>query len=232
MRAFLKFSAIGLGLLLLAIAAAAILLAPRAEEWGRAHIETELGNLFATNATIDDLRIRWLRRGFELTGVAIDNPPSFKAGPAITCESVLVRWDLARLFSPAPTIREIKVDGIELLLRHEIGEGTNIGRLAKEAAALAEAQAGESGTGASRRLVVKDFSGVNGKIRLTSNLVLGLPISMKIPEFTLKDVTKGESMPVARVSAIFLKSLLIEAVTLKGLLRPVALKLQRELDGI
>ena len=226
MRRILKAIVITVGLVLIGIAVVAILLSNHVADILRQNIREDIASLFNTDTELHSLRFAPLRRGIALEGLTIYNPTAFKSGPALRCESVVVQFELMKLFSERPSIRKIFVDGIEVLLRHEIGEGTNIGQLARTASRVPD----EATSG--RALIVRDFESREGKFTIDTNLVPGPGLSMRMAPFKLEEVSEGNTITPAKVSALFLKNLVAEALLLKGLLRPVANKLRSELDTL
>ena len=220
MKAVIKFVMIVVGLGLIAVSVAGLIFSSRLEGRLRPRLESRLGHIMGTDVEIAALRIAPARRGIELSDVTVLNPPSFKLSPALECKKITVRPVFQSLFSSAPTIEEILLDGMTIHLRYELGEGTNLGHMARQAATLAEQPA--TGWSMMRRPVRVNAvrcSGADMKIR--SNVTPGVPLSLRIEAFELKDVGEGRPVSAAKLTSIILKSILMEAVTLKGLFRPI-----------
>lgn len=220
MKAAIKFVMIVVGLALIAVSVAGLIFSSRLEGLLRPRLESRLGHIMGTDVEIAALQIAPARRGIELIDVTVLNPPSFKLGPALECKKITVRPVLQSLFSSAPAIEEILLDGMIIHLRYELGEGTNLGYLARQAASLAEQPA--TGWPIMRRaLRVNSIRCSVADMKIRSNVTPGIPLSLRIEAFELKDVGDGRPVSAAKLTSIILKSILMEVVTLKGLFRPL-----------
>ncbi len=209
-----------IGLALIAVSIAGLIFSSRVEGFLRPGLESRLGHIMGTDVEIAALRIVPARRGIELRDVTVLNPPSFKLGPALECEKIVVRPVFQSLLSSAPALEEILLDGMTIHLRYELGEGTNLGHLARQAAGHADQPAtGWSMIRRPLRVNTVRCSGADMKIR--SNVTPGIPLSLRIEAFELKNVGEGKPVSAARLTSIILKSIMMEAVTLKGLFRPL-----------
>lgn len=214
MKAAIRLIMIIIGLSLIGTAVGAVLLRGQLENLTRQRYAAKLGHVFNSDVRIERIRIVPLERGVELLNVEVDNPPGFKQGPAIQCRRILLRPELRTIFSPTIVFENILVDGVSLDLRFELGKGSNLGALTKQAANLAETQQG------GRMVVVKEFACKNAAMKISSN-VTPIPFSMEIAPFKLKELREDRPLNTPKLTAVFLRSLLMETLTLKGLLRPV-----------
>ena len=230
MKAAIKFIMISVGLTLLAVAIGAIVFSTQLEGMLRTAAEDHLGYLFETDVHVEAIRIAPVRKGVKVLGLTLQNPPSFKEGAAIYCERLLVLPQFRSLFSREPVIREVALEGLKVNVRHEVGEGTNLGYLAKRARSLAETQdEGEEGSNG-RLFRVRQFTSTGARMKVSSNMVPGVPLTVKVEPFVVEELTEGEPVTPAKLSAVFLRSLVLEVVTLKGFLRPVARALRKEVE--
>jgi hypothetical protein len=233
MKTILKTGMIAVGLFLISIAVALVLLAKPAGGYGKSYLEQQLGHVFGTDAHIEKIQVIPVKRGIELRGVSLDNPPEFKAGSAITLESVFVRPDLRTLFSPIIRIQEIRIANTEAKLQFNPGEGTNLGQLSRHAADLAAAaQNPENKSPVSRKLQIDTLTCNGAKITVRSIATAGIPVDFRVEPFTLKNLGDGDAVSFAKASSITLRSLLMETITINGLLRPVVDLLRGETEQI
>lgn len=227
MKAAIKAIMITAGLALIALSIGGLIFSSRLESLLRPRLESRLGHIMGTDIEIAALRIAPARRGIELSNVIVLNPPSFKLGPAIECEKIIIRPAWQSLFSPTLTLDEIFLDGMTIHLRYELGEGTNIGHMVQQAANVAEQPA--SGWSIMRRpLRVNAVRSAGADLKIRSNVAPGVPLSLRIETFELKDAGEGKPVSAAKLTSIILRSILMETVTLKGLFRPVVDLIQRE----
>lgn len=222
-RSFLKFIMIAIGLVLIGLGVAGMLFLPRVERFAVGKAESRLGLILDTEVKVGAIRPAPMGRGIELRGLIVRNPEPFKAGDALECGRILLRLDPRTLFSRNPAVEQIDIEDLVIYLRHEAGNGTNLGYMAKRASDLA-AQ-GTSKT----RILVRRIECPGARMKLESN-VLPLPaVSMELAPFSLENLGDGKPISTAKATSIFLRSLIIETVTLKGLLRPLADLLRGEL---
>lgn len=224
-RSFLKFIMIAIGLILIGLGVAGILFLPRLERFAVGKVETRLGLILDTEVKLGAIRPATMGRGIELRGLTVRNPETFKAGDAIQCGRILLRLDPRTLFSRNPVIEQIDLEDLDVHLRHEAGDGTNLGYMNKRASDLAAKDPSKT------RILVRRIECRGARMKLDSN-VLPLPgISMDLAPFTIENPGEGKPISTAKATSIFLRSLIIETVTLKGLLAPLADLLRGELGS-
>ncbi len=216
------------GFVLIAVAAAAIFITMRFEGVFRDQVEARISESLGVAAGIDHIRLAPARLGIELRGVRLKNPPEFKEDQAIECERILIQPDLRTVFSETIAINEIILNGLRINLRYRPGEGTNLGQISRQAAQHAEPASGAKAP--RRRVLVKEVKSSGGTFEARSNLSLGVPVSLHIEPFAIKSVGGGQPVSPAKLTSIVLRSLVMEAVTLKGLLRPVVELLRKEVQ--
>ena len=222
-RSFLKFIMIAIGLVLIGLGVAGILFLPRAERFLVSKAEARLGLILDTEVKIGAIRPAPMGRGIELRELTVRNPEPFQAGEAIECSRILLRLDPRTFFARNPAVEQIDFEGLKINLRHEAGDGTNLGYMAKRASDLAAKDTSKT------RILVRRIECPGARMKLESN-VLPLPgVSMELAPFTLENLGDGKPISTAKATSIFLRSLIIETVTLKGLLRPLADLLRGEL---
>lgn len=222
----IKFIMTAIGLVLIGIAVAILLLSNPIQDLARHRLENAISEYYGAETTIDDIRIVPLEKGIELVGVTVYNPEPFPHEPAFQCERVLLQVDPATLFSPNPTFAKVEVENPQVQLRYDVGEGTNLGALFASAKTAAAADTAEG-----RTAVVHNMSASDAKVTLTSNALLDIPFPIEISPFQLEEVTPEKPVSAWEASRIFLKTLLLESVSLKYLLDPVAETIRSEFGG-
>lgn len=225
MKGAIKFIMISVGLLLIGIAVAAIVFREQAAGLARARIARKVSHVFGTEADLARISVAPLKRALVLHELVVNNPPEFKAGNAVRCRRLSLVPDWRTVFQQTLTIHEMRLEGTEIGLRYETGRGTNLGRLAQHALDLAETDP------PGRRLRVERLVCEEARLRLDSNLTPKSPIPLRLAAFDVENLEKGEGISAAKLSSILMRSLVLEVVTLKGLLRPVAGLLREELGS-
>lgn len=228
MRAALKFIMIAVGLALIGLTLAAIVFSIRFEDVLRAEAQDRLSHILGVDVTLESIRLAPVHKGVKIMGLTVENPPSFKQGSAVVCERVVIMPQLRSVFSRTPTIKKIVMEGTRVNLRYEVGEGTNLGHLSKQARNLAETQGGKTGWFGARQIRVREFTCSGAKMQIRSMLTAEVPISLNIAPFTIEELSEDTPVSPAKLSSIVLRSLVMEVITLKGLLRPVKNLLEKE----
>ncbi len=229
MKKIFKLISIGIGGILILIALALLLLATRMDDVAKTALEKRLSEVCMSDVTIESVRVNPVHQCLEIHRIALLNPPAFRAGPALKFERILVRFDLASLLSRQIMISTIALEGGDLYLRYELGEGTNLGMLAENAAHVANEEAGNA---PSQELVVQELTCQPAHVHVSTNLVPFSSASMRLSKFKLPEVSEGKAITVPRTTSILLRSVIMEVVTLKGLLRPVGNLLKREIEDL
>ena len=227
MKTALKLVAAAVGLVLIAAALVVIALVIQADTYAKGVVERTLSYVMQAELKADRIRVLPLRYSIEITGLTVANPPPFKAESAIAVQRLTLRFNPRTLFSSAPAIRQVLVQGAQVRLRYRLGEGTNLGALAKQAAIRGKAPDPAAPEAARRVFVVKEVRCEKIKLSVSANVIPLASAGLEIAPFTLenlgdKPVTPGD------ITALFLRSILRETLTLKGLLSPVISLLKNE----
>jgi hypothetical protein len=221
----------GTGLVLIAIAVGGLLLAPKLEAPARHHLEEQLSNLFGSQVEIEALKVNLLHKELDLVGLTVFSPKAFKDAPAVQCSHVRVRPKLSSLFSYEPKLRRIVLEDTVVNLRYEVGQGSNLGALSQHATDMANAQAAKGDDEKDRVFMVEDLITQDTRLKLSSNVLPVLSIPLTVSPFQFKVISGGKSASMARVSAAFMRSVITEVITLKGVLRPIQKILRKELES-
>ena len=152
-------------------------------------------------------------------------PPGGRPNPPSTFNSVLVNFDAKSIFSDKPRIPSIEIRGATVNLRYDLDRGINLDQLAKAAAKHAS---GEPIHALGRRFQVDACRCRDVKLCLAGGLLPGKMVNLDLAPFSLEDLAK-KPVSIGEATGIFLRSVLTETLTLKGLLNPVRDKIQAEL---
>ncbi|HNR33200.1 MAG TPA: hypothetical protein PKI11_20085 [Candidatus Hydrogenedentes bacterium] len=198
----IRFFMIGVGVLLIALAVAAVAFSTQLARFGRTWMEDRLSTLFNTRVEIEALELAPLQRGVVLRRVTVYNPEGFDPEPAAEIERVLLQFDLRTVFADKVTIDRLLLDQIAL---HEKGMGKNLRTLAGAAATPTRVDAGEP------RLKVRRLACTGGELR-------GKMVPVKLRPFEIE--RSGDDQLIAKpdVARILLENLSLDLITLKGLL--------------
>lgn len=198
------------GLLLIGIAVAVLLLSTQLEALATGQVEARLGNILGTEVTVEKIRWAPFETGIILDQVTVRNPPEFKPEPAIYCESILIQFRPETIFSETPTIRRVSAKGTDLTLRYGT-EGANLLKIAGNARTFAETEAQR--TDQRRQPVIETLACDESKLRIAP----GPPIPLSIAPFEIDGRDGLTGIPAAKGANVMLRSLLAEAMTLRGL---------------
>ena len=229
MRSCLKTLMIGTGILLILVAVAVILAVTQLKTVARTGIERSLGIAFLTDVSLEDVDVGLRDGRLELHNLVVGNPASFRSGPAMEFETVTVDMDLKTVFSQTPTIDRIVVRRANVNLRHELADGTNLAMLARHASRFSKGggkgeaeSAFEEAGGLGREFIIKELRCEDVTVAMSSNLIPKSGLKVEVAPFTLTEISKDRPVSTAEVSAIFIRSLIKETLSAKGLLRPIA----------
>ncbi len=225
MKSALKTVMIVVGLVLIGISVGAVVITTQMEDRICDRLAARLARDFGTEVSLEEVRLVPWRRGVELIGLTIANPPQFKEGHALRFERILVQPVLRTLFSDTLTLSRVVLEGAEVNLRYELGDGTNLGRLGRQAADRAATNP------EGRHVRVRECRCEGAKVRLKANLLPTPAVPIKIAPFTMKELDEDRPVSTPKLAAVFVESLVLEIVTLKGLLRPVGNLLRKEADS-
>lgn len=229
MRAFVKFLLTAVGLVLISIGVVVIVLGLQAEKALKAGMERTLTHVFQAPVTIEDVNLSLADPAVHIKGIELANPDGFREDHALRFEVVEVRFNAASLLSRAPEITEVKLLGGHVNLRHELGEGTNLQCLIASARRLPQHASVTGPQGAKRAFRIDSLFCDGAKIDLSADMVPGGKLPINVPPFSLSDVDGENPMTTAEIGVLTIRTLMKQAVSLQGVLRPVAEMLEQEL---
>lgn len=229
MKGCLKTCLIIAGILLILGAVASLLLASQAGAYLKGGVEAALTAAAGAPATIERFEILPLRQCIHIQGLAVNNPPGWKSEPAMTVDSVLVTFDAKSLFSKTPRITCVDVQGATVNLRYDLTRGWNLAQLAKTAPDVPGEQTAAIPRPARKAFRVEECRCRDIKVCLVGALLPGKMLNLNVAPFNLTDF-KEQPVTIAQSTGIFLRSVLTETLTLKGLLKPIQTEIQHWLQ--
>ncbi len=216
LKAFLT----SVGLFLIVLGIGAILLLPQVEDFLRGNMEETLTQTFGTPVRIESMGLSLVDRSIEFRQLRVMNPQSFREEEAMVCETLRIQFNPMTLLSSAPVLHDVQLDKARINYRYKAGAGTNIGQLSK----ASERYAAESGSNQTYQVV--HLRAENAEVNFSTNLLPLASVGMRVVTIDLDDVHENSPANTAQIVSIFLRSLLRETLTLKGILGPVVGKLK------
>ena len=193
MKSFLKFGFTALGLVLILLGVASLLTYTQLDKIGKYAIENVLDKSFSGGGSVENVTVSPFDQSIDIIGLKLANPDTFKDGEAVECGRVHIEFDPKTVFARPPVIQRVVVEDAEVSYRYEVGEGTNIGALAKEA----QASILKSFTFLVREL---DCKGV--KVHFNTNLLPMARVGVDLINIHMDDLSKDE--PVRTVDVLSL----------------------------
>ena len=209
MKFVLKTAMTGLGLVLILAGIGAILVFTQVDALAKGIVIRGLDEVFPSAVDFDSIVFSPIHQSMEIHGFTLANPDKFKQGPAIKCERVVVEMDAKTIFDKTPVIKKIVFEGAEIYYRYELGHGTNIGRLAKIADKADDNPKEPS-------LIIQELRCEDAQVHFTTNLLPRREMDIDLVSIRLEDLDTDPPIPTRRLASIFLKSLLSETLSIKG----------------
>ena len=225
---FLRYTIILIGLTLILIGVSAFVASAYFEQIIMQKVEDAVSATFASRATVDSVAISPINRSLELRGFTLANPATYKAGTAIECETIELRFQPKTLFTDSPVIRSVRFINTDVHYRHKVGRGSNIKELSDRAAQSAAL----AGPDAYPKLVVESVHCEDARIHFSTNAVPFADVGMNLVDVHLIKLQSQEISSTRTVASVFLRSLAKEIATLKGLLNPVADEVRQGISSI
>ncbi len=226
-----------IGVLLIAAAVLVMVATPELSAMLRRHFEQRLSDTLDTPVTIERVRVQPLRARLEIENIRVLNPPGFEAEPAIVVGRVSAQSDWPTLFKREPRLRRVELHQTQWSVRHAIGSGVNLVVLARQAqtkAAARKAGADPAPPGRAedaRRVVVDELVLMRSEATLQSNLIPGGKLTVQLEPLAVSAVGE-QPVSTAQVTAMLLRSVIIELATLNGVVRPLARILRGQAEEI
>lgn len=220
----LRFILTAAGLVLIVAAVALVVLAGQLPKMAASGLRARLSDTFGAPCTIESVRMLPLDQAIELRGLAVQNPDAFQSGDAMQFDRIVVYLDPTTLLSDVPDIPRVSIEGGKVLLYHQPGEGLNIAALLETASQSPAPQPSRFGLPSQFRIHELHAEGI--EMRIESGALPFLSAPLEVSPFTLTGLDDDTAVSPGETAAIFLRSLLAEALALDNLLKPLADMLQ------
>lgn len=234
MKTVLRFLVTSVGLILIILALGVILAGTQMGPVANAVIAHALAYVYQTDVTIDRVSFMPHARALQIEGLTIHNPPPFQKGQAaIHVGELAVYVDPVTLLSAKPVVREVVMRQAKFYLRYEAGHGTNFGKLDENAQRFKTTKKSPSGLlVTSREYVIKSFRSEKAVLDISAGFVPGPSLKLELAPFTMEDLSSNQPVSTAQLASLFVRSVLRESLTLRGLIKPVADTIDAELSRL
>jgi len=199
-----KKIAIGLGVLIVAVAVGVYYLSQNAGKIVETVIETQGSRATQVDVALDAVNIDMLDLKAGLMGLTVANPAGFKTDRAISLGEVSVK--IAKNWSAdVIVIDEVMVNAPEVT--YEIGaSGSNIATIQQNVENFMKVMSGpdKAGSGTEStgndaaggqegpKIIINNFYFKNGKVNVSASLMQGKTLTTPLPDIHLKDIGKDE----------------------------------------
>ena len=221
MTGIFKFLLTGIGLVLILIGVAALLIFTQAQGFLSHRVSGVMSESFGTTADVGGVRVSIRHHAIVLQKFRLVNPPGFGEGDALTCAQVYAVISPKSLISREPVVELLDLQGAEVYSRHELGKGTNLGVLSRQ---LAVAPGHLS-------FKVETLRCQEGHLHMSSSLLPGASVPIAMSKIEIHDLDSGKPVNAAKSTAIFLRTVLTDVLTLKGLGTSIYDAIKSELGG-
>jgi uncharacterized protein involved in outer membrane biogenesis len=187
------------------------------DAWIKSTVEHIGPIVTGTTVTLDAIRTSLLFGTVELRGLAIGNPPGFRAPHAFKVGSLRVRVSWLSLAAPVLVVEEIVIDAPEVTIEG-LHPNDNLSRLQHNVRTFSEkgmpkpAAAGKPAE--PRNVQLREFVMKDGKasVQFSVTGVGGQSLSVGIPDLHLKDIGQGGGVPPEKLAAA-LTDAVVNAIT-------------------
>jgi hypothetical protein len=167
-----------IGIVTLVIAAVVLvnLFADRAVKIG---IESAATKALNVGVTVDDAKLSIMAGKLALENLVINNPPGYQYDKLLRLQNAKITVDIRSLLRDTVEIKEIKLDGAEVVLEQKGITGNNLQDIIKSLPSVPKTEAGAQPSGKKLHIDNLELSNVTVKAKL-------LPIPGKVDTVTLK----------------------------------------------
>jgi hypothetical protein len=228
LRFLVKSLITGTGLVLVLFGVIALFLATQLNSSVKSGIERSLSHIYQAEVRVDGVAFVLSQGALDLEGVTIFNPEPFKEGPAVEIGHVHLEFVPSTLVSRTPVIRNVTLHDALVHVRLETGHGTNLGRLDANASRLSGGSVAGAPAAARRKFVIREFRSDAARVEFSSNILPVTSVGMDVQPFTMSELSSTKSVSTIDVCILFVRNVLQEGISLKGVLGPVADRLRAE----
>jgi len=224
MKSFVKFALTSVGLVLILMGVIGILVLTQAQNLLTKSVDEVLTEAFGSSASIKGVSVSPADRTLVLHQFTLSNPQGFSPGDALRCERVKLRLKLPSLLTKSPIIETMDIEGADIIYRYELGRGTNIAALARS---LPKTENDDA-----RTFKIEKLRCRGAKLHMSANFIPGPDLTLNVITIRLENLENGAPITTAQATSIFMRSVLVETLTVKGLLSPVFNKIRGEVDEL
>ena len=228
MRFLVKSLLTGTGLVLILFGVVALFLVTQLDSSVRTAIERSLSHIYQTNVRVDHVSFILSQGALDVEGVTIFNPEPFKEGPAVEIGHAHLEFVPSTLISRTPVIQTVTLHDALVHLRLETAHGTNLGRLDANASRLSDGPDAGTPVAARRKFVIREFRSDAARVEFSSNILPVSSVGMDVQPFTMSELSSTKPVSTIDVCILFIRNVLQEGISLKGVLGPVADRLRAE----
>ncbi len=211
-RAAPKFILISIGLVLIAIGVSGTFLLAQAQSALKKSAGDMLTDVFDQSVSVGGVFIDPFQRALVLSDFRLDNPDGFKEGPMLEIPFVHIIPEWSYLFTDEPSIERITLNNADIYFRFKFGDGSNLGAFADKI---------EERGSSEKTITVNEIVAEDAEFHFANAWIPSALMDFELVDIHIQDVGDGESLTPGKVVSIFLRSVVNEAVTLKGLLETV-----------
>jgi uncharacterized protein involved in outer membrane biogenesis len=223
MKGILRGTMTAVGLVLIAIALAALLLVFQGGSAIKNAAAGMLSRAYGAEAQIESVDLDPLNGEIAIRGLSIANPPGFSTGDAVRLERVDLRADVKSLLTKNPVFEEIVLRDALLNVRYEAGAGVNLQKLLRNARERAEGGGGEgAGQTQGGSYLVRELRSEGARVQVSANLLPGSQAEFEVKPFAFSNVSSENPLGASELAAKVLGGYIQEMLGLKGLLSPIA----------
>lgn len=228
MRFVVKTLVTGTGLVLILFGVCALFLAAQLGGSMKSAIERSLSHIYLTHVRVENVSYVLSQGALDIEGVTIFNPEPFKEGPAVEIGHVHLEFVPSTLLSRTPVIQNVTLRDALVHLRLEPGHGTNLGRLDANASRLSGGLDSGTPVAARRQFIIHEFRSEAARVEFSSNVLPVSSIGMDLQPFTMSELSSTKPVSTIDVCILFVRNVLQEGISLKGVFGPVADRLRAE----
>ncbi len=139
------------------------------------------------DVSLDKVSVSLLGGSAGLSGLTVGNPAGFKSDHAFDLGNMSVMIDLKSLISDVIRIKEVRIDGADLI--YEIGtKGNNIGKIQKNIEAYTQSFGLKASEDSTVKFIVDHIYITGTKVKLASDLLGGKGAALTLPDIHLKNI--------------------------------------------
>jgi hypothetical protein len=210
---FFRITMIGTGLVLIALAVAGVLFAPRLEPLVRGQVEGVLSDWWGSDAQVERIGFSFRDRALELVNVAVAHSPTLPDDVGLQFSRVLVQPDLLSLFSRHPAIEEVRVEGAQVGLPAEGADAQELLDLVEQMELPAKPKAAPAPSGWD--FLLKRFTGDGAEVHLQGETRQATPVEHAVEPFDLDAQQTGAA--TQDLGSMFLQEVVRSLLTKENL---------------